>query len=111
MVGIVFSGVALAQDGLRVLDQPAEAYIFVGALLVTLLGAYISYQAYRGYRRNQSRPMLFLAVGIILITGVPSVITTLLVNLGVQNADLRYLLGLTSELLGLLSILYAIKYA
>lgn len=111
MVGVVVSRIALSQEGLRVLDQPAESYIFVGALLVTLLGVYISYQAFRGYRRNQSRPMLFLAIGIVLITGVPSVITTLLVNFGVQNADLRYLLGLTSELLGLLSILYAIKYA
>lgn len=41
------------------------------ALLATTLSAVISYQAYNGYRRNGSRPMLYLAVGFAFITVVP----------------------------------------
>ena len=41
------------------------------ALVATALSAFIAYQAYRGYRRNGSRPMLYLAVGFAFITTVP----------------------------------------
>jgi hypothetical protein len=33
-------------------------------VLVTVVGLFVAYQAFRGYRRNDSRPMLFLAAGI-----------------------------------------------
>jgi hypothetical protein len=80
------------------------------ALATVVLGLYISYQAYRGYRRNQSRPMLFLAIGIVLLTFVPQVFSTLGVNVAdVENATV--LLAFLSRLAGLLSILYGIKYA
>jgi len=36
----------------------------------TVLGTYIAYQAYRGFRRNQSRPMQYLSIGLLLLTGV-----------------------------------------
>jgi hypothetical protein len=39
----------------------AEATLEV---LVTVVGLFVAYQAYRGYRRNDSDPMLFLAAGI-----------------------------------------------
>lgn len=35
------------------------------------LGLVIGYQAYRGFRRNDSRPMQFLSLGLILLTAVP----------------------------------------
>ena len=41
------------------------------ALVATALSGLIAYQAYRGYRRNGSRPMLYLAVGFAFITTVP----------------------------------------
>ena len=41
------------------------------ALIATTLSGVISYQAYTGYRRNGSRPMLFLAIGFAFITVVP----------------------------------------
>jgi hypothetical protein len=41
------------------------------ALVATGLSALIAYHAYRGYRRNNSRPMLFLAVGFAFITTIP----------------------------------------
>ena len=37
-------------------------------LLIVVLGTLIAYQAYRGYRRNDSRRMLFVAAGFVLIT-------------------------------------------
>lgn len=84
--------------------------VFVLAMVTVVLGLYISYQAYRGYRRNQSRPMLFLSVGIVLLTFVPAVFSTLAANLAVI-ASVSVLLSFLSRLLGLLSILYGIKYA
>jgi uncharacterized membrane protein (DUF441 family) len=36
----------------------------------TILGLFISYLAYRGLRRHDSRPMQFLAVGMMLLFGV-----------------------------------------
>lgn len=43
--------------------------VLVAAKLVTMsLGLLIAYQAYRGYRRNDSPPMLFIAVGFLFIS-------------------------------------------
>lgn len=43
--------------------------VLVAAKLVTMsLGLLISYQAYRGYRRNDSTPMLHIAVGFLFIS-------------------------------------------
>lgn len=42
-------------------------------LVVFLLGFVIAFQAYRGYRRNDSPPMLYLAVGFALISVRPLV--------------------------------------
>lgn len=38
--------------------------------MVLLLGAYVGYQAYRGYRRNSNCPVLFLGLGIFFVTTV-----------------------------------------
>lgn len=57
---------------------PSDVYLTAGnatvlllALVATGLSAVISYQAYRGYRRNDARSMLYLAVGFAFITLVP----------------------------------------
>jgi hypothetical protein len=45
------------------------SYLLVaGNLLVIALGFLVSYQSYRGYRRNDSTPMLYLAVGFLLVS-------------------------------------------
>lgn len=36
----------------------------------TVVGGYIGYQAYRGYRRHDSRTMQFLSLGLFLLTAV-----------------------------------------
>jgi uncharacterized membrane protein YjjP (DUF1212 family) len=37
-------------------------------LIALFLGAFIVYLAYRGYRRNASKPLLFVALGFAFIT-------------------------------------------
>ena len=52
---------------------PALGSVALGiGLVVTLLGLVISWRAYQGFRRNESRPMLLLAIGMMLITVVPT---------------------------------------
>lgn len=69
------------------------------------LGAYVSWQAYRGYRRNDSAPMGWLALGIALLTVAPFAITVGLVILpGVGDATGVLALSLT-QLGGLLAVL------
>jgi hypothetical protein len=72
------------------------------------LGLAISYIAYRGYRRNRSRPMLFVAAGFALVVGVPAVLTVVLylvldVPLPIVNSAVQ-----ASELAGMAAILYGL---
>jgi hypothetical protein len=52
-----------------------ETGLYLGLVAATLvamtLGLMIVFQAYRGYRRNESQRMLYLAVGLGLITIAP----------------------------------------
>ena len=76
-------------------------------VLAALLGIFIAYQAFRGYRRNDSRPMLFIAIGFVLALAVPLVILLLSLVVPIQ----LWVLGLVSqgsELLGLASIIFAL---
>ncbi|RLM53474.1 hypothetical protein DVK02_13365 [Halobellus sp. Atlit-31R] len=52
----------LASSGL------VEWLIVALAFASTLLGGYVGYQAYRGYRRHDSRPMRALSLGLLLLT-------------------------------------------
>lgn len=58
----------------------------------TALGLVIGYQAYRGFRRNDSRPMQYLAAGLFLLTAVAYTISfggSLLIQQGVLARQLR----------------------
>ncbi|WP_436932342.1 DUF7521 family protein [Halosimplex halobium] len=79
--------------------------------LTAAVGLFVAYQAYRGYRRNDSHPMLFLGVGIFLVTTVPFVVTTLLVSVLFASDAAAVLAWATLEILGLGSILYALTGA
>lgn len=88
-------------ETLRLVRQASES-------LSVLLGLAISYIAYRGYRRNQSRPMLFVSAGFVLIVGVPALVTVVLYfGLGVPLAIVNSLVQ-ASELLGMSSVLYGL---
>lgn len=88
-------------ETLRLVRQASE-------VVTVLLGLAISYVAYRGYRRNRSRPMLFVAAGFVLVVGIPAVVTLVLfvlldVPIPVVNTVVQ-----ASELLGLGAILYGL---
>ena len=90
-------------------DVPSWAAMVLQSsdVLAALLGIFIAYQAFRGYRRNDSRPMLFIAIGFVLALAVPLVILLLSLVVPIQ----LWVLGLVSqgsELLGLASIIFAL---
>jgi hypothetical protein len=87
----------------------ARTAVQVGELLGAVLGLFIAYQAYRGYRRNDSKPMLFIAAGFTLILGapIPLFAAHLLFSVGSQV----YVQGVIQavELVGLACIVYALR--
>lgn len=88
-------------ETLRLARQASE-------LLSVALGLAISYIAYRGYRRNRSRPMLFVAAGFVLIVGLPALVTAVLYfGLGLPIPVVNSLVQ-ASELLGLGAVLYGL---
>ena len=80
----------------------------VSELLSVALGLAISYLAYLGYRRNRSRPMLFIALGFALILGVPGLALVVL-RFGLDAPiPIVNSVGQVSELAGLVAILYGL---
>lgn len=77
------------------------------ALLTAVVGGFVAYQAYRGYRRNASGAMLYLAVGILLLTTVPFLLKQPLVLLSLATPAQAQLTALTCRVAGLLAVLYA----
>ncbi|QLG60483.1 DUF7521 family protein [Halorarum salinum] len=72
--------------------------------LTALAGLLVAGQAYRGYRRNDSSRMRALAVGIVIITVAPALITEVLAGLA-QLTDAQTLVGvLFTQAVGLLAI-------
>lgn len=103
----------LGPTALQITGQPSETvavalqvYEFVGAAL----GLFIAYLAYRGYRRNDSRPMLFVSLGFALALGVPIVLTLVYLALPISGRGpaLQFLVQ-TVEIIGLLSIVYGLR--
>lgn len=98
---------------LQTADQPSEfvvwalqAYELVGAVL----GVVIAYLAYRGYRRNDSRPMLFVALGFALALGLPLVLSLLYLVLPVSGIEVEIQVVIqTVEIIGLLCIVYGLR--
>ncbi|GAA0200596.1 hypothetical protein ACFFQF_01150 [Haladaptatus pallidirubidus] len=88
-----------------------EGLIFVFAAVTAIVGLFVAYQAFRGYRRNESRPMLYLALGVIFLTTVPVIVDSALSGL-TEATDAGILLAVTlAHLVGVSSILYAIMRA
>lgn len=86
----------------------------VVAVASVALGLVIGYQAYRGFRRNDSRSMQYLSLGLIFLTAVPFTLSfggTLLISLLPELAGLeRYLLATSRviQLAGLGCITYSL---
>ncbi|NHN43285.1 hypothetical protein G9C85_16835 [Halorubellus sp. JP-L1] len=84
-------------------------YALLGVEAVTVvLGLVIAYVAVQGYRRNESRPMLFVATGFVLLVGVPAVL-----GIGYLASLLPQTVvsigGTVSEVLAMASILYGLR--
>jgi len=105
------TGTALATVVLEttVFGLDEETTIFLTGLASAALGAVVAWTAYRGYARNDSRPMLFLAVGIAFLTVVPFV-SSYAVDWGTDATDATVLLVVTvSHLFGLLAIVRSFR--
>jgi hypothetical protein len=77
-------------------------------LVSSLLGVAIAWKAYAGYAATQSKPMLYLAGGIVLLTAVPALLSTVLTNLTGLPGFLVVLVTNGAEILGLLAIAYSL---
>ncbi len=92
-----------------VADPDPAAVLFATALLTAVVGATVAGLAYRGYRRNDSDAMRFLAVGIVCITVGPFVVSYGLAP-AVALSEAATLLGvLLANIAGLLAILYSLE--
>ena len=105
-----------------VLQIPTQfAYLeYLLSLLLTFvaigMGLYITFQAYRGFRRNQNRRMLYLALGLALITVIPFGLTIAVTLLSAQFAfssriytSYLPLLSRLMEIVGLGCIIYSLR--
>lgn len=104
----LYLGDALAPDSF-------EAAIMALQILKAVIGIGIAVIAYRGYRNNESRPMLFIATGFILVLGVPFVLyfggMSILVLVGLPTVGQAVLIAVAelSQVAGLVAILYALR--
>lgn len=83
--------------------------LFATALATATTGLIVAGTAYRGYRKHHSETMLFLAIGIVLITVSPFVVSYG-IAIAIELTEAVALLGiLGANILGLLSILYSLE--
>lgn len=95
-----------------VLAQAAAAdgpVLFVTAALTAVVGAGVAALAYRGYRRNDSEAMRFLAVGIACITVLPFLVSYVVAPLTNPSDASSLLAVLAANVAGLLAILYSLE--
>lgn len=78
--------------------------VTAAGVLTALVGSYVAYLAYDGYRRNDSETMRTLAIGVLFIAVVPYVVSYVLAPvLGLSDAGT--ILGVTlAHTVGLVAI-------
>lgn len=96
---------ALATTDLSTLQL---ALLAVEAITV-LLGLRIAHIAIRGYRRNDSQPMLYVAVGFVLLVGVPAVLSAVFLLSNLLPQTVLAVVVSMSEVTGMASILYGLR--
>ena len=76
-------------------------------LVALVLGTFIVYLAYKGYRRNTSKPLLYVALGFALITAATIVEGILYVIVG---SDLLVALFISTiiTVIGFVAIIYSV---
>lgn len=88
-------------DGLEIL-------VIVTRLLSLILGGAIVVLAYKGFRRSNSRSMIFLAVGLALVT-TGAFVEGVLFEFFHWEITLIHAIESTINVLGFLTILYAVR--
>jgi hypothetical protein len=76
-------------------------------LIALFLGAFIVYLAYRGYRRNASKPLLYVALGFAFITAGTLLEGLMFVILG-SDILTAIAIGGVLTVIGFVAILYSI---
>jgi hypothetical protein len=76
-------------------------------MIALVLGAFIVYLAYRGFRRNRSRPLFYVAVGFALITAGTIAEGLLYVIVGSELLTATTV-GTAITVLGFVAIIYSI---
>jgi heme A synthase len=80
----------------------------VSEVIPMILGLAISYLAYTAYRQNRSRPMLYIAIGFILVLFVQAPLALVLIYLlGLPTPVLNSIIQIP-EFIGLGLILYGL---
>ncbi|MWV40288.1 hypothetical protein [Natrialba sp. INN-245] len=85
-----------------------ELFTIASLFLVALMGAIIAYQAYRGYRRNDATSMLYLALGLLLLTVCPFLVNVTITTVTSADHLVTVFFENVSRLLGLLAIMYSL---
>lgn len=99
----------MSADAVRIDEATLFELLTVASLfLVALIGTVIAYQAYRGYRRNDAPSMLYLAVGLLLLTLCPFLVNVTITSLTQLEQIVTVFLENVSRLLGLLAIMYSL---
>jgi flagellar biosynthesis/type III secretory pathway M-ring protein FliF/YscJ len=87
--------------------HPVALLGIVFSIVSVILGFAVAYIAVRGYLRNAQRPMLFIAVGFVLVCWTPVVSLVGLLSAAVEPLVFENV-AIISQTLGLLSILYGL---
>ena len=99
----------MSPDAVRIDEATLFELLTVASLfLVALIGTVIAYQAYRGYRRNDAPSMLYLAVGLLLLTLCPFLVNVAITTFTQLAQIVTVFLENVSRLLGLLAIMYSL---
>lgn len=81
----------------------------VAAILVffvaVVLSVVVTYRYMKGYLRTRRRPLLYLAVGMLLLAPAPMFVRLVAGNVGVVTATERQFVATASRLCGLVAIL------
>jgi hypothetical protein len=89
--------------------QLLEWAIFALAFGSVVVGGYVGYQAYRGFRRHESRSMQYLSVGLFLLTAVAfgtAFVGSLLLREGLVPLGYQRPLTLLTRLLQFLGVAF-----
>lgn len=79
--------------------------VFVALFVATILSLYVAARLYQGYRRGGTGDVLWLGVGLVLLTTVPLVLRLVLTNVPGLGPTVRALAATACQLTGLLVIL------